>query len=196
MKDRNVKGLLGYAILTLAAIAAFAVAAHDRQIAREQTCRSTLDVKRTLADVVDVSFAQSAISAPVDPSLPESIRKLIEDSRVSTKASLEKIATLMEKPLPICQRVGIDSIVHLKVLETVEVVPSGPTITTTTSTTQTTSRSALRGRTTVIRGSPGPAGPPGPSGASPGTTAPPASTSTTKPPGEPGTLCKILGIGC
>lgn len=195
--------LAAFILLGAAMAGGFAIQNNDRYNAKRDTCTSVLEDRNVLAEVI--SNSQSSVQdGPIDPSLPASIRKLIEESRVQQKAFLAKTQRRFLKPIPICEQVGVESRVILRDENGIELVPlpvaGGVTTTTTNPPETTTTTTALNSTVVTIVGPPGPRGPTGPPGTSPSTTTttttPVTPPPTTPPPEPPGALCRLLGIGC
>lgn len=179
--------LIAFGILALTAIIGFNNQNADRHQAKVDACTSVLVNKQQLADVIGNS--QSQVQAPEDPTLPEAIRKLIEEARAQQRQFLVEAQISFAQPLAICEEVGIESRVILKDSTGKELVPLPvPGSTTTTQPPPLTSSSQS------VLGSPGPsgpAGPPGPAGPEgPGEST--TTTSTTTP--TPSTLLPCLTI--
>lgn len=177
------KQIVIYVVFALFILLGFAVIGRSREASREDTCRGLIEDRHLLAGALEDFIPPEAVQA-----------------RPQLQASLQKIALRLAKPLAICERVGIDSVVVLNISGVV--VPP-----TTTSSSVTTQAAATPPSVVVVipqggsaqdgasgssgqDGRQGPAGPPGqqgPPGSSPPTTQPPQ-----QPPQQQPDLCKPL----
>lgn len=182
---KDTRRLIAYGLMGLLFIVGFFVLQGIVTQARRDSCNSALDNRQLLATVIGNS--QSGVQQPIDPTLPEGIQQLIRDAQKQQKAFLEAAQSQFDKPLAICERVGVDSRIRLKNSAGIELVPlPAPEQSTTTTT--------LANGATGSAGPPGPAGPQGPPGP-PGSTPPPETTTTTLP-STPTTGPCILGLVC
>lgn len=181
--------VLAYVLMGAGVIAAILVIVSQFNEAKRQTCRQGLEGRQLIADIIGNS--QPSAQGTIDPNLDPTIQKLIRDSQEQQKQFLADVQKQMDKPIPICESVGIESRVRIRNKLGQELVPTAPTnsSTTTTTTASNTSGQGAQG----LPGAPGGIGPPGPPGSTPTTEAPTTSTttSTTIPPSQP-----LLTIPC
>lgn len=175
--SKDTRRLFAYVLLGLAVAGGFWLRTRDANESDRKTCQSVLIEKQRLADVIVNSQSQQTLT--VDPSLPESIQKLIRDAIEQNARFLAKEQDSFGEPIPICESVGINSRIVLKNSEGVPLGGSVPTTTTTTP--QATSNAAGVGE----RGPAGPQGQPGPSGPSGSNGSPSSPTTAPAQPSQP-----------
>lgn len=75
---------------------------------KEQICYAVLEDRILLKDILDfVAGDEEAAQQPIDPTLPEQVRKLIEDSRKRSVAFKKFADERIELPPVICLQTGV-----------------------------------------------------------------------------------------